>query len=146
MKYSDVKVIYLLENRYVPGRMPKPVLYYPGALKEETIENERELIRKWGSGILGYYRNHRSSHEILGVMQGSAALELGGVRKVQLEVKPGDLIVFPAGTEKRKVSVSPDFKAAGFEANDTDEDVQWFTEEPLYGNNGSQYFQLSFNL
>lgn len=145
MKYSDVKVIYLLENRFVPGRTVQPVLYYPGALKEETIENERDLIHKWGNGVSGYYRNHRASHEILGVMQGSAALELGGEQKVQLEVKSGDLIVFPAGTEKRKVSASPDFRAAGLETDDSEKESLYYAEVPFYGNHDSQYYQLSFN-
>lgn len=145
MKYSDVKVIYLLENRYVPGKPARPVLYYPGALKDATHSSERELLDKWRNGISGYYRNHRSSHEVLGVIQGSAALEIGGERKVQLEVKPGDLIVFPTGTEKRPVSISPDFKAAGFNSDEDGDDDAFYSEIPLYHNQEAHYYQLSFN-
>ncbi|WP_053366247.1 cupin domain-containing protein [Bacillus sp. FJAT-27245] len=144
MKYSDVKVIYLLENRFVPGKPARPVLYYPGALKDASHGAEKQLVDKWKNGISGYYRNHRSSHEVLGVIQGSAALEIGGERKVQLEVKPGDLIVFPTGTEKRPVSVSPDFKAAGFHSDDDGEDV-FYSETPLYNNQEAHYYQLTFN-
>ncbi|WP_409275778.1 hypothetical protein V1499_09685 [Neobacillus sp. SCS-31] len=144
MKYSDVKVIYLLENRFVPGKPARPVLYYPGALKDATRGDEKRIMDKWRNGISGYYRNHSSSHEVLGVIQGSAALEIGSERKVQLEVKPGDLIVFPTGTEKRPVSVSPDFKATGFNSDEHGEDV-FYSEIPLYHNKEAHYYQLSFN-
>ncbi|OCA89273.1 hypothetical protein A8F94_23805 [Bacillus sp. FJAT-27225] len=147
MKYSDVKVIYLLENRYVPGKQGKPVLYYPGALKEASLLSEQELVNQWSNGVSGYSRNHRYSHEVLGVIQGSAALELGGERKVHLEVKSGDLIVFPSGIEKRHISVSPDFRAAGFNTNEEDAELaNILSEVPFFLNNGTQYYQLSFNI
>ncbi|WP_052342551.1 hypothetical protein [Bacillus sp. EB01] len=147
MKYSDVKVIYLLENRYVPGKQGKPVLYYPGALKETSLLTEQELVNQWSNGVSGYYRNHRSSHEVLGVIQGSAALELGGDGKVHLEVKPGDLLVFPSGTEKRQVSSSPDFKAAGYSSNyESSNEESDLSEIPFFANNGTEFYQLSFNL
>ncbi|WP_059170192.1 cupin domain-containing protein [Bacillus sp. FJAT-27445] len=145
MKYSDVKVIYLLENRFIPGQPSRPVLYYPGALKDATQGSEKELIDKWKNGVSGYCRTHRSSHEVLGVIQGSAALEIGRERKVHLEVKPGDLIVFPTGTEKRPVAVSSDFMAAGYTSEEDSEEDRFYSEIPFYNNQEAQYYQLSFN-
>jgi uncharacterized protein YjlB len=52
-------------------------------------------------------------HEVMGVARGTARIECGGVKGRLLSVKPGDVIVLPAGTGHRLIESSRDFLVVG---------------------------------
>ena len=69
--------------------------------------------RSWRDTIYDFVHYHSQVHEVLGVALGSAKVELGGVKGRILTVKPGDVVVLPAGTGHRLIEASRDFLVVG---------------------------------
>jgi len=54
-----------------------------------------------------------TSHEALGVYNGSARLRLGGEPGQTVEVRSGDVSLIPAGVAHQNIGASPDFNVVG---------------------------------
>ncbi|KAL4752400.1 hypothetical protein BDW72DRAFT_171160 [Aspergillus terricola var. indicus] len=66
-----------------------------------------EISARWISSMYPKTHFHSTSHEVLGVVSGSARLCFGGEGnpdRVEPEVSEGDLIIFPAGVGHRLLS------------------------------------------
>ncbi|WP_151734041.1 cupin domain-containing protein [Paenibacillus tengchongensis] len=113
-----VKTFQFQDDGLVPNNPRLPVLVYPGVLQEQP-EAAEELFNRsgwgnsWQNGVFDYHHYHGNSHEVLGVMSGSARLQLGGEQGAVLEVSAGDVLVLPAGTGHKRLSASSDFRVAG---------------------------------
>ena len=51
----------------------------------------------WRNGIYNFHHYHSTSHEVLGIYNGSALVHLGGEQGKKVEIHAGDIIVIPAG-------------------------------------------------
>jgi uncharacterized protein YjlB len=107
------------------GKIPNskyPVLLYrnihPSTEKVEASWFKRQFAKNnwtnaWENGIYSYHHYHSTTHEVLGVYQGSALLHVGGENGARVEVQAGDVIVIPAGVGHKNLRSSQDFGVVG---------------------------------
>ncbi|WPU92772.1 cupin domain-containing protein [Mucilaginibacter sabulilitoris] len=83
-----------------------PLLLYRSAFtaREDAgaawLENHfagNNWTNSWRNGVYPFHHYHSTSHEVLGVYQGTALLHLGGEKGKKVKVEAGDIIVIPAG-------------------------------------------------
>jgi uncharacterized protein YjlB len=67
----------------------------------------------WVNGIYPFHHFHSTSHEVLGIVSGSASVVLGGPRGRRFDVVPGDVLVLPAGTGHCNAGASADLRVVG---------------------------------
>ncbi|WP_456273734.1 cupin domain-containing protein [Bacillus sp. AK031] len=159
MEYKDVDTLYFKESGSIPNNPDLPVLFYRGALKDnpakaESIFNKNNWRNSWEGGVFDYHHFHSNTHEVLGVATGSATVIVGGESGQKVEVKPGDVLVLPAGTGHKRLNSSEDFKVAGaypdgmdhnLKTDENNQRTQLFIEikevplpshDPVYGKGG----------
>jgi uncharacterized protein YjlB len=97
-----------------------PVLVYRGV--DEVAEGAAACERlftvngwggTWRDGVFDFHHFHSTSHEVLGVVAGSAVLALGGPQGEDVEVAAGDVLVLPAGTGHKRVVAQAGFQVVG---------------------------------
>ncbi|MGG3941693.1 cupin domain-containing protein [Peribacillus psychrosaccharolyticus] len=105
------------DDGIIPNNPNLPVLIYKHAFgKGNEIEEKfsnNNWRNSWEGGIFDYHHFHSNTHEVLGVMQGTATIMLGGEQGQSIEVKTGDVIILPAGTGHKCILASPDFMVLG---------------------------------
>lgn len=129
MQQQDVDTLYFEESGAIPNNPDLPVLFYRGVLKEnpekaESIFNENNWRNSWEGGVFDYHHFHSNTHEVLGVVNGTATLIIGGESGQKAEVEPGDVLILPAGTGHKRLSSSEDFKVAGAYPNGMDHNLK----------------------
>jgi uncharacterized protein YjlB len=99
-----------------------PLLFYRQAFAADTTDlasvieqrfAENDWTGSWRAGVYPFPHYHSTSHEVLGVFSGSAKLRLGGAQGKTVEVRPGDVIVIPAGVGHQNLGSSADFSVVG---------------------------------
>lgn len=118
MQNQNVDTLHFDESGAIPNNPDLPVLFYRGALKDnpakaESIFNANNWKNSWEGGVFDYHHFHSNTHEVLGVVSGAATLIVGGESGQKIEVKPGDVLVLPAGTGHKRLNSSEDFRVAG---------------------------------
>lgn len=108
----------------VPNNPALPVLVYAGALdltaKDDPAAAIETLFKAngwgrdmWRNGVYPFVHYHSMIHEALGIARGQARVQLGGHRGRTFDLKPGDIVVLPAGTGHQRLSGSDDFLVVG---------------------------------
>ena len=109
-----------------------PLIIYKNAFSERGITAASWLEQRfesnnwsnsWRNGVFSYHHYHSISHEVLGIYDGSAKLQLGGENGEKLNVSAGDIIVIPAGVGHKNLESSNDFKVIGAYPNGMDYDI-----------------------
>ncbi len=118
MESLESKSFYFKDDGRIPNNTDLPLLLYSGALKEKTAQTEKifnshNWRNSWTNGVFNYHHYHSNVHEVLGIIRGSAALQLGGELGKVFVVEAGDVIVIPAGTGHKRLSSSFDFQVVG---------------------------------
>lgn len=96
-----------------------PVLYYrdvepahdPSSC--ERLFAEHGWSGSWRNGIYPFHHFHSISHEVLGIVRGTATVHLGGPSGRAFEVRPGDILVLPAGTGHKNDGATADLLVVG---------------------------------
>lgn len=136
MVNPELTLYYFEKNGYIPNHPSLPVLHYKKAMKNnETNIGKIFRSNNWGNcwinGVYDYHHYHSNSHEVLGIMKGSALLLLGGEAGSKLIVNEGDVLLLPAGTGHKKLSASPDFQIVGAYPNGQEYNVKKNTKEEM---------------
>jgi uncharacterized protein YjlB len=99
----------------IPNHPSFPVLLYRGvdAPDVRALFAEHGWGGSWVDGVFDFHHFHSTSHEVLGVLAGSATLELGGPQGESFHVRAGDVIVLPAGTGHRRATARDGFTVCG---------------------------------
>ncbi|HUR10890.1 MAG TPA: cupin domain-containing protein [Flavitalea sp.] len=110
------------ENRQFPNNPNLPVILYKSAFSteqpdlEKVIEErfrENKWVDAWTDGIYEYHHYHSTAHEVLAVLNGNIALELGGPNGLKFHLTAGDVIVLPAGVAHKNLENSKNFLCMG---------------------------------
>src|ERR1041384_2801673 len=86
----------MFPNNKLPVLYFKHVLKLPNVLPGIAVKkrfSENGWGNNWQAGIFSYHHYHSNTHEVLGVIDGSTIIQLGGDEGVTLEIKKGDVLV-----------------------------------------------------
>jgi uncharacterized protein YjlB len=108
----------------VPNNPALPALVYKSAFDPSGSRDPAAAIEDlfkangwghdmWRDGIFPFVHYHAMIHEALGIAHGSARVQLGGHGGEAFELKPGDILVLPAGTGHQRLLGSDDFLVVG---------------------------------
>jgi uncharacterized protein YjlB len=99
-----------------------PFLVYPGAVAVrgadpaaifEAIFAANDWRGAWRNGVYPFPHYHSIAHEVLGIARGEARVRFGGAHGRVLTVRPGDVVVIPAGVGHQNLGSSPDLLVVG---------------------------------
>jgi hypothetical protein len=95
-----------------------PLLVYPGAVppdadRIEAIFAANRWPPAWRAGVHAFQHFHSCAHEVLGVASGEASVQFGGPGGQVLHVKPGDVVVIPAGVGHCNLARTDDLVIVG---------------------------------
>lgn len=84
-----------------------------GARECEELFARNGWLGAWRNGIYSFHHFHSTSHEVLGIVRGSAEVVIGGQAGKTLEIARGDVLVLPAGTGHCNRGSSSDLLVVG---------------------------------
>ncbi len=70
----------------------------------------------WTFTVFDYWHFHIEGHEVLACVAGEASIGFGGDAAdggIAVAIKPGDVVIVPAGVGHRRLDASPDFQVTG---------------------------------
>ncbi|WP_316181119.1 MULTISPECIES: cupin domain-containing protein [unclassified Bradyrhizobium] len=106
----------LVPNNPMPFLVYKAVIDLDGADPAADIEGvfaANGWGDMWRNGVYDYVHYHATVHEALGVAGGTARVRFGGDQGQELELRPGDVAILPAGTGHQCIAASSDFCIVG---------------------------------
>jgi len=123
LRNRKANALRLTDDGLVPNNPRLPLILYrsvvslkgsfdPAALFEDLFEING-WADGWRDGIYDFLHYHSQTHEVLGIARGTALVEFGGPSGKRIAVKPGDVMVLPAGTGHRRLEKSADLLVVG---------------------------------
>lgn len=113
----NVETFYFDDDGEIPNNPDLPVLIYrhvfddPSSI-EETF-NTHNWQNSWVDGIFDFHHYHSVAHEVIGILEGHASIQLGGPLGKTFTLTAGDVVVLPAGTGHRALHTSRKFQVVG---------------------------------
>jgi uncharacterized protein YjlB len=116
------ETLFFPASDWVPNHPFLPVLVYRDvfdgkqtdpAFAFERLFHDAGWQGLWRDGVFSYQHYHVGAHEVLGIAEGKAELLIGGPDGIDLDVRPGDCLILPAGTGHMQMSASDDFLVVG---------------------------------
>jgi len=114
MPEAKVLAHLLAPDEAIPNHPRWPLLVYPGAVPIcgpdpaaafEALFGRNRWPAAWRNGVHPVHHFHSNGHEALGIYSGEVTVQFGGDAGVTVTARPGDVIVLPAGTGHKKLSV-----------------------------------------
>lgn len=115
-----VEPYHFADDGTVPNS-PLPLVVYRGALPDggdraaacEAMFAKNGWPDAWRNGIYPYHHYHSTAHEVLGIARGHARVRLGGENGQSVELRPGDVVVIPAGVAHKREDATADLLVIG---------------------------------
>ncbi|SIT47321.1 conserved hypothetical protein [Paraburkholderia ribeironis] len=104
---TEYEAFMLDPHDWVPNNRTLPVVIYRRALspKSGNLAAAFEILfehnawpSQWRNSIFDYHHFHATAHEVLGVIDGSAQVIVGGPGGRVVTIAAGDALLLPAGT------------------------------------------------
>ena len=112
----------LKDDGAIPNNERLPLLVYQNAVRLpdddpaaifEALFAANQWRGSWRNGIYSFHHYHSTAHEVLGISSGEARVRLGGKQGVTFTVRPGDVVVIPAGVGHKNLGASRDLCVVG---------------------------------
>lgn len=122
LQSPEAGVYFAEDDGTFPNNEALPVIVYRSALafgdhSRAALIEEVFQANGWGglwrNGIYNYHHYHSTAHEVLGVADGAARVQLGGENGRVFEVEAGDVIVLPAGVAHKNLGAASGFLVVG---------------------------------
>ncbi len=122
IKSPRVEYHALEDDGEIPNNHTLPLLIYQDALDFLQSDPAKTCVkvfasncwgRSWRNGIYPFHHYHSTAHEVLGVCRGVVKVQFGGEKGVILSVRPGDVVVIPAGVGHKNLGSSPNLCVVG---------------------------------
>ena len=111
------------DDGFIPNHPHWPLIIYAGAVALpaefdpaavfEALFERHGWGESWRNGVFDYAHYHSRIHEVLGIARGQARLQFGGGLGKVIEVRPGDVVIVPAGTGHQRLGASDDLLVVG---------------------------------
>jgi uncharacterized protein YjlB len=121
-KFAAAEVLHLTDDGRTPNNQRLPLVIYRGALplgdSDPAMACEGLFARHgwgaaWRDGIYDYHHFHTTTHEVLGIVAGTARVRFGGENGQSVTLHEGDVVVIPAGIGHRREEASDDLLVVG---------------------------------
>jgi uncharacterized protein YjlB len=116
-----------------PDATELPLVIHRGVLVEEGDDTARNCERlfgqngwlgAWQNGIYPYHHFHATTHEVLGIAKGEAAVRFGGDEGPLVTIRAGDVVIIPAGVSHRREGASEDLLVVGAYPGGAEPDIE----------------------
>jgi uncharacterized protein YjlB len=131
-----VERFYLKDDGFFPNSefsvlLYKDVLKVPKlfpALAVKRLFRSNKWSNAWTNGIYDYHHYHSNTHEVLGVYEGRATVQLGGDKGVEVRLQKGDVLIIPAGVAHKNLDKENSLKCVGAYPDGKDYDINYGKE------------------
>jgi uncharacterized protein YjlB len=119
---AEIIIRNLDDDGVFPNNGRLPLIVYQSILALPEHAPQRVVIAlfekngwsgSWVNGIFRFHHYHSQAHEVLGVVDGRAQVQLGGEKGEIFTIKRGDVVVLPAGTAHKNLENDDDFQVVG---------------------------------
>ncbi|ALB63153.1 Cupin domain-containing protein [Cronobacter condimenti 1330] len=97
----------LLYRQVLPGEADDAAVWF------EQRFGEHDWPARWRYPVFTYTHFHSNTHEVLGIYEGHAQIQLGGEEGPVVTLHTGDAVLIPAGVGHKQIDASADFMAVG---------------------------------
>ncbi|MGZ9811046.1 cupin domain-containing protein [Pseudoroseicyclus sp. H15] len=112
--------IHVPPNGGIPNHPRWAALVVPGAAPVSLdAAGAKRLVREHGWGgewdwtVYDFHHFHPDAHEALLCIAGRASLKIGGEEGEEIDIRPGDGLILPAGTGHKLLSSGDGFRVVG---------------------------------
>lgn len=127
----------LADDGTFPNNALLPLLVYRGVFNSPDSTNENTVkemfesngwVNSWKDSVYDYHHYHSTTHEVLGIIKGSARLQFGGPTGVSVFLEKGDVVIIPAGVAHKNIGNDNDFVCIGAYPDGHDFDMNYGKE------------------
>jgi uncharacterized protein YjlB len=113
----------LHDDGAIPNNEKLPLLIYHQALDLAERRDPASIFEKlfavngwqgsWRNGIYSFHHFHSTTHEVLGIYNGSATVRFGGENGITEKLRYGDVVIIPAGVAHKNIGSSANLGVVG---------------------------------